>query len=163
MFVCTKIDGVSRLTADLTIECAGAAHSAYTAYDAFIIAVFPIGTPLVVVYVLRQYRERIKQNETKRDADVVLQGSGLSYLYDSYKPVYWWFEFFETVRRLCPTFIPLLMAYSGLGPLVNLMTTFLILLACFCVYINVLPFTNGLDNFVGCFGALAPVASLLRY
>ena len=60
-----------------------------------------IGTPAAYFHLLHKNRDKIKQDLETREKDEELMS--LSFLFDPYKPEYWYFEIIETVRRLLMT------------------------------------------------------------
>ena len=158
MFRCIEIEGFgSRLSSDTSIHCSGATYDFYFTYALFVTVVFPIGTPLLVAFLLYHNKEQIKRDEQARDADFLLRSKRIGYLYDSYKPDYWWFEAFEMYRRLILCFLPFVLDLSGTT---MLPVIFIFMAGAFCVYLVCLPYGSRLNNFIGCFGALSPVAGL---
>ena len=69
-FQCEELsDGTSWLRADLSIDCAGAAHAGFRVYAAAMILIYPLGTPVLYYLLLRHSRvalERIQVNQTLR-------------------------------------------------------------------------------------------------
>ena len=69
-FHCEELsDGTSWLRADLSIDCAGAAHAGFRVYAAAMILIYPLGTPVLYYLLLRRSRvalEIIRVNQTLR-------------------------------------------------------------------------------------------------
>ena len=65
------------------------------------VAIYPIGVPLLFAYLLFKKRERIKKPMEEREKDEEL--FGMEFLFDNYKPKFWYFEIIVTVLRLLLT------------------------------------------------------------
>ncbi|GMH92878.1 hypothetical protein TL16_g12477 [Triparma laevis f. inornata] len=123
-FACQRFDGDygSYLKADFSINCNSDEHKAYQTYAALMILLFPIGVPVMYFVLLYKKREKLDPGQrhfatrtSEEDAlkealairaKLELEDSSLrslSFLYSSYEPRMWWFEVFETLRRLCLT------------------------------------------------------------
>ncbi|GMI24848.1 hypothetical protein TeGR_g2269, partial [Tetraparma gracilis] len=120
-FPCTKFDEDygTYLTADKSIDCEGAAHAGMIAYATAMILVFPVGKPLLCLYLLWRKRREIDVGQDRLEKEHAGQhGVGatglqeavelrdknedikhLAFLYESYQPKYWWYEVWETYRR----------------------------------------------------------------
>jgi hypothetical protein len=89
------------LHADYSLSCDAALHSGFVAYGVLMIFVWPIGVLALYSYLLIKNRARINRPVEDRENDEKLMR--LAFLFDPYKPEYWWFEVFETTRRLAMT------------------------------------------------------------
>lgn len=108
------------------------------------ILVFPVGTPVVYSWLLWTRRDAIKNSVEERERDARV--NRISFLYESYKPEFWWFEIFETCRRLALTGLlgavqPGSIAQLGFGMLLSL--------AGIMTYCTFLPYRVRRDNFLG--------------
>ena len=65
------------------------------------VLIYPIGVPLLFAYLLFKKRERIKKPMEEREKDEEL--FGMEFLFDNYKPKFWYFEIIVTVLRLLLT------------------------------------------------------------
>ena len=65
------------------------------------VMIFPIGVTAAYSCLLHKNRDKIKQDLEIREKDEELMS--LSFLFDPYKPEYWYFEIIETIRRLLMT------------------------------------------------------------
>ena len=121
-FGCTQFDDGygSYLAVDLSIDCNSNQHKLYELFAYAMILVYPIGVPLTYFYLLNQQRQSIDPGQDRFSISersvkegleealkrrAVLQESNpkvrrLKFLYNSYEPRCWWFEVFETIRRL---------------------------------------------------------------
>jgi hypothetical protein len=91
----------SYLRADYGISCESAEYKLFSFYAALMIFVVPIGIPVTYFVVLWRRRVRIKMCYEEREKDEEL--AAVSFLFDSFKPQFWWFEVAETCRRLALT------------------------------------------------------------
>ena len=65
------------------------------------VMIFPFGVTAAYSHLLYKNRDKIKQDLEIREKDEELMS--LSFLFDPYKPEYWYFEIIETIRRLLMT------------------------------------------------------------
>jgi hypothetical protein len=123
-FACRTFDGDygSFLKVDLSINCDSRQHAFYVAYAVLMTFVYPIGIPFLYFVLLRRELPLISpDDEVLRDSvsekkakELALSKRAqievahphvkrLSFLYSAYSPKYWWFEVFETLRKLLLT------------------------------------------------------------
>ncbi|GMH71325.1 hypothetical protein TL16_g05623 [Triparma laevis f. inornata] len=102
MFPCDSIDGgQSYLRADYSIDCNAENRWVWQAYGASMIVVFPLGITLLYCRLLWVDRKKIMLPIEEREKDFELMAE--AFLFEPYKPEFWYFEVIETVRRLCLT------------------------------------------------------------
>jgi hypothetical protein len=70
-------------------------------YGVAMVLTFPVGVSAVYFRLLYMNREKIRQTEEVRELDEELMN--IAFLFDPYKPEYWYFEVVETMRRLLMT------------------------------------------------------------
>ena len=102
---------------------------------------YPIGVPLLFAYLLFKKRERIKKPMEEREKDEEL--FGMEFLFDNYKPKFWYFEIIVTVLRL------LLTGVLGLiepGSSTQLSVGMLISLLAIVIICCSFPYENGRDS-----------------
>jgi hypothetical protein len=127
-FSCTHFEGDygSYLKADFSLDCTTSKHRWYMVYAALMVFIYPIGVPYMYYRLLvgpnGTVRERLRceQDEkehlfgreegkamamAEREQNVEDDESlkKLEFLYKMYEPKAWWFEVFETGRRLMLT------------------------------------------------------------
>ncbi|GMI00735.1 hypothetical protein TrVE_jg11097 [Triparma verrucosa] len=123
-FACKDFDdGKSFLKVDYSIACdEGPEYWFYWTYAMAMIAVYPVGIPLmyfILVYRKRdlleceqgQLEESMSDNAALKEALKIRAKNeeenetlkSLRFLYGAYEPKYWWFEIFETLRKLALT------------------------------------------------------------
>ena len=105
------------------------------------VAIYPIGVPLLFAYLLFKKRERIKKPMEEREKDEEL--FGMEFLFDNYKPKFWYFEIIVTVLRL------LLTGVLGLiepGSSTQLSVGMLISLLAIVIICCSFPYENGRDS-----------------
>jgi hypothetical protein len=109
---CDELDNGERyLRADASIDCNGSNRIAWLSFVWIAILVYPIGVPVLFLFILWRARKRVnppcKKDERledvikKRDNDASIQH--LSFLFGSYKPFAWWMECVELSRKVCLT------------------------------------------------------------
>jgi hypothetical protein len=111
----------------------------------------PQKAPLTLHLLSRRYaallwknRAKIKQEEEEREKDEALMQS--AFLWEPYKPSFWWFEIFETARRLAMTGV--LGAISP-GSDVQLASGIVMTFGGTMVYCICMPFSELKDNILG--------------
>ena len=61
-FQCEELsDGTRWLRADLSIDCSGDTHTLFRVYAGFMVLLYPLGTPLFYLFLLRRNRERLNK------------------------------------------------------------------------------------------------------
>lgn len=99
-FVCDSLDdGVSYLRADYSVTCDTRTHSAFRAYAAVMVCVYPIGIPFTFAWLLRFYRRDLSKPEREEMPHL----EPLSGLWGAYKPARYYYEVVECVRRIMLT------------------------------------------------------------
>ncbi|GMH57983.1 hypothetical protein TL16_g02514 [Triparma laevis f. inornata] len=120
-FACRDFDGTygSFLKVDYSIYCASDEHLMYELYAKVCILIYPMGIPLMYIWLLRRARKcldpgqkhregrygidegmrrAIEERERREEDDPQIRS--LAFLYDSYEPKFYWFEVVETLRKL---------------------------------------------------------------
>ena len=161
-------DGNWYLKVDYSINCDTNTHFAYGAWAVIMTFVFPIGIPSMYWYLLfrkkhllngRQkekektmseddaLREALKEREANEAEHGTLKS--LSFLYGNYEPKYWWFEVFETLRKLTLTgFLTIVRPGTGAQILFSLIMS----MSAMRVYSGCKPF---LDDFTDRFSEVS--------
>ncbi|GMI22709.1 hypothetical protein TeGR_g13157 [Tetraparma gracilis] len=113
----------SFLKVDYSIDCASSSHAAFEAYALVMILVYPVGIPLMYFALLFRKRAMLDPGQLKFARELGSEEAGLkkaieerkrlelgdpglaslAFLYSSYEPRCWWYEVFETLRRLLLT------------------------------------------------------------
>lgn len=83
MFVCRDINGKPYLFNDFSLECYDSSWYYYLPYVLIMVAVYPVGIPLLFWGLLRRYQGR------RHEVAIRLQ---LGFLYEAYNKESWWFE-----------------------------------------------------------------------
>ncbi|GMI34775.1 hypothetical protein TeGR_g6673, partial [Tetraparma gracilis] len=132
------------LHADYSLSCKSASHQVWVAYGVAMVLVWPIGVLGMYAALLWKNRAKIKQEEEEREKDEALMQS--AFLWEPYKPSFWWFEIFETARRLAMTGV--LGAISP-GSDVQLASGIVMTFGGTMVYCICMPFSELKDNILG--------------
>ena len=102
IFPCDKFDdGGSYLHNDYSLSCHSSSRGAWVAYGVIMLLVYPVGVLVLYSYLLINNRSKINRPVEEREKDEKLMQ--IMFLFDVYKPSCWWFELFETARRLLVT------------------------------------------------------------
>jgi hypothetical protein len=153
-FPCESFDdGTTYLRADYSISCDASERKFMLLYALAGIVLYPIGIPVIYFTVLWRNRKALCPTGPS-DSTLTLQQaiaarqakahqlSGLAFLYTSYKPCAWWYELFETGKRLVLTgFLVLFMA----GSASQITLALLVMLLSIIVSSRYDPFINAAD------------------
>ena len=107
LFPCDYFDdgtggGTQRfLRADYGLSCDSKQYKLFVGFGVLNVILYPIVIPAIYSLLLFRKRDRINQPVAIRELDDSVLP--LSFLFESYHPQYWWFEIFETYRRLALT------------------------------------------------------------
>jgi hypothetical protein len=138
MFPCQNIDPNNEdelpnmfLVADLSIDCESSRYETGVVIAVVMIFVYPIGIPAFYFYSLYKKREEINN---RRQLAMIVDGKPvlpdglivLEFLFRAYRPEFWYFEVFETYRRLVMTAILSVIATGSSGQIVCAMTLTLV-------------------------------------
>ena len=120
-FICENVDPGNAtsnyyLVADYSINCSGPNMKFARIWASFMILFYPIGITLLYFWLLYKKRNEIIHRNDIRDTfigrDTVINENDqqssvktIKFLYESYKPKFWYFEIVETSRRLVLTAI----------------------------------------------------------
>lgn len=103
MFACESLDdGFTYLRADYAILCDSTKHKALQLYAAFMIAVYPIGIPLLYAVILFRNRDLLRDGD-RRICDTSPECQSTGDLWKPYKPSRFYYELVECARRVCLT------------------------------------------------------------
>jgi hypothetical protein len=124
-FACKEFDQGfgSYLKVDYSINCDSAEHTFYEAYAYGMIATYPLGIPLLYYCLLNNARKKLDPGqrefsfelnggdagqkkaleERKKHEESDPKIKALFFLYGAYEPQCYWFEVFETLRKLALT------------------------------------------------------------
>lgn len=102
IFPCDTFDnGMVKLRANLSISCNGGEREIWKIFGMFMILIFPVGVTLTYFVTLWRKRERLKRpNEERVEDEEILW---CVFLWEPYRPEYWYWEVIETGRRLAMT------------------------------------------------------------
>lgn len=99
LFPCDKLDdGREFLRGDYHIRCDNEGRGVWEIFGYIMIFIFPVCVPALYFYLLWKKKDRIKRPLEEREKDEGIQG--LIFLWDPYKPEFWYWEVAETTRRL---------------------------------------------------------------
>jgi len=102
VFSCDELDDDRNLLrTDYSISCDDEMRNFWLFYGVVMVLTFPVGVSAVYFRLLYMNREKIRQTEEVRELDEELMN--IAFLFDPYKPEYWYFEVVETMRRLLMT------------------------------------------------------------
>ena len=100
-FACDKLDdGGDYLRADYRTKCTDEKHQNMMAYSACMIALYPVGIPVLYASVLFE-NCTLLQNETRRNESIFVKS--ISNLWEPYKPSRFYYEVVECGRRILLT------------------------------------------------------------
>jgi hypothetical protein len=163
-FACTHFEGDygSFLKADYSLDCTTPKHKSFQMFAGFMVLVYPIGIPCMYYCLLNKVKDRIEcgqssieelvgEVEGKNQALAIREQNEsddeglkrLGFLYSMYEPKAWWFEIFETCRRLMLTAG---IIFLSPGTASQIVMSMLICLGAMRVYSGVKPFIEDKDD-----------------
>ncbi|CAM9539354.1 unnamed protein product, partial [Laminaria digitata] len=99
MFACDPLDdGEEYLRADYRIMCTDAKHIALQAYAAIMIAVYPVGIPLLFAVLLYHHRDVLSDPRANKEA-----AQSIASIWAPYRPSRFYYEVIECARRIMLT------------------------------------------------------------
>ena len=102
-FACDPLDdGKMYLRSDYRIDCRSSTHRAFQIYAAFMIVVYPFGTPALFAFLLFRNRKVLTSTSLRNNRSDLLQYS-TSNLWEPYKPSAFYYEVVECGRRVMLT------------------------------------------------------------
>jgi hypothetical protein len=142
------------------------------------ILVYPVGIPLGYFIMLFRVRKLLKAGQVEREKDNINRAialeealatrkeneemnttlKALSFLYDSYEPKFWWFEIFETLRKLSLTGLMVFLAPGTTGQVV---ISLIMSMVSLIVYNSTQPFIESYNNYLSFVANAQLVATLI--
>jgi hypothetical protein len=98
LFRCREIEGVSWLAADMRLRCYDSRWSGYAVYCIIMVAVYVVGFPATILWILWQRRHKLFGAPT--DRFVASTRATYGFLYEDYGASAWWWEVEELLRKL---------------------------------------------------------------
>lgn len=141
-------DGKHVLVVDPALSCDSSAYTKFLLYVYFVGIVFIVGTHVSMIAILFLQKDKVRKPIEEREVDDELNSFKIQYLYDPYKPDFWWFELFELLKRFALTF-GLEFITRDIGPVPMIMFAIYLMTAGLIVYCLYLPFTNKFENKLG--------------
>jgi len=166
LFVCdTFEDGTApRLRADYSIKCAGTQYNAAYWFSCMMVLIYPIGLPTIYFLMLFSKRKQLNPKHFNRDMAADMEEEEvleliekdkkldiIRFLFDMYHPETWWWEVFETIRRISLT--GALMVFKE-GSVLQLFLGVTICVLSLMMYSNHMPFIRHRDSLVAIFTQL---------
>jgi len=100
LFPCESFDDETRMMRrDYDISCLADGRDVWVYYGYLIVGMFPVGVTLMYFLLLYRVRDKLKDE----DRDNIEDLRGIVFLWEPYKRDFWWWEVFETARRLAMT------------------------------------------------------------
>ncbi|GMH61636.1 hypothetical protein TrST_g9108 [Triparma strigata] len=164
LFPCDDLDdGQSYLRSDYSISCDGEERTGWVVFGLLMILVFPIGVTSAYWMLLWADREKIRRPIEVREQDEELMTK--AFLFEPYKPEYWYFEVVETARRLMMTGV---LSTIKPGSFVQLSSGLLMSIGYVVFISNIHPYVEVRDNTIavltGCQLVLVfMTASFMKY
>jgi len=123
---------------DYSLECSTGEYARSRDWAYALIALWPVGVPLLYSTVLAASRKA----DTARGPSKLSRAVG--FLHRDYKPRFFWWEPIELVRKLCLTGVPLLIDTTA--ELARVVVALLVTLLALAVHASVQPFKRSIDN-----------------
>jgi hypothetical protein len=176
-FACHDFDdGTSHLKVDYDLDCKAENYGLFKAYSWIMVMIYPVGIPLGYFIMLFRVRKLLKAGQIGKE-DVNMNTAlekaleeraeneannptlkALSFLYSSYEPKYWWFEIFETLRKLALTGFMVFMAPGTAGQVV---ISLVMSITSLVVYSRLQPFKEVYNNHLSLVSNIQLVVTLI--
>ncbi|GMI07165.1 hypothetical protein TrVE_jg8362 [Triparma verrucosa] len=150
LFPCDELDdGSEMLMKDYTISCQDGSRDFWEAYGWLMVGVFPIGVISMYSFLLWSKRARLKTPVEQRLEDEKI--TPLLFLWEPYKPEFWYWEVIETGRRLMMTGVLSTIKPGSFSQLVagQMMNTLYLTLLCLAR-----PYNDNRDNSIAVLSTL---------
>jgi hypothetical protein len=99
VFACEKFDnGDELLRADYSVDCKDDRHQQFEIFAGVMIAVYPIGVPLLFLWAMLPYAAEFRDVPTRESEHA--KGKHLAFFSMDYKGKYWYWELVELGRKL---------------------------------------------------------------
>lgn len=160
-FPCESFDdSTAWLRVDYSIDCESSSHKAFVSYAAVMVLIYPVGVPCLYCYMLWRNRNllcpaHLDQNgkpvpleEQVKKQHENMDGRGLDFLFRSYTPRAYWFELFETARRLALTGFLVLIMPGSASQLSLAIMVMVLSIALVCRYTPFVDKETGSLNFI---------------
>ena len=89
-------DGTERLLYDFSVQVSDAHYDLMLKYAICMVAVYPVGIPLLFAVILFRNRRALRDESREVDGELVRDSKGsldqVAVLFDVYKPRKWWWE-----------------------------------------------------------------------
>ena len=142
LFPCDDFnDGTKMLRADLSISCLSPGRVWWELYGFIMILIFPVGVTAAYWALLYSKRDKLRREVEGRLEDEEILGT--IFLWEPYKPQYYWWEVFETAKRLLMTGV--LSAISP-GPFIQLNAGIFMAVVFTCAVCLCNPYNEMRDN-----------------
>ncbi|GMI06915.1 hypothetical protein TrLO_g13170 [Triparma laevis f. longispina] len=157
VFSCDYFDDDSKhLRADLSINCNNGNRGLWLVYEVSMVMVFPVGVVAMYFYLLLKNRAAIMEPVEIRSENEKLRD--LRFLFDPYKPEFWYFEVVETLKRLMMTGV---LSTINPGSFSQYAVGLIISILVFGLFCMVKPYNEARDNYVAILTSLQTVLILL--
>ena len=111
-------DGNKRLAYDLSFDITDHRYNPMVKYALVMVFVYPIGIPLLFATILFVNRRALRDKTRGADDELVRHSNPtldkFAILFDVYKPEKWWWEVYESLRRVLTTGVLVLIAPGSL-------------------------------------------------
>ena len=141
-FLCKQYgdDPTWYLIADKSVNCNSETHFFFKLISGLMILIYPIGISLLYAFQLFKHKVAIMDCQGRESNPEIVH---ISFLWQDYKPEYWWFELFENFRRLCLTGI---LVWFPPGSTGQYIASIVLAYVCLRVYVKSCPHARADDN-----------------
>jgi len=100
-------DGSSLLRTDYSVSCLDADYAFFKLYALIMVFVWPVGVPALFACILVLLRKALRNTATDEHGELERNNDRridrYAFFYDVYKPNCWWWEIYESLRRVACT------------------------------------------------------------
>ena len=111
--------------------------------------VWPVGVPALFATILIRLRKELRNDAIDKDGELVRNNNRridrFAFFYDVYKPNCWWWEIYESIRRVACTGVLVLFPVNSV---LQLNLAMFLQLQGLVLYTYFKPFEEGVENFL---------------
>ena len=142
-------DGSSMLRTDYSVSCLDANYASFKQYALVMVFVWPVGVPALFGTILVSNRKVLRNAATDEHGELMRNDDRsidrYAFFFDVYKPRCWWWEIYESVRRVACTGVLVLFP---LNSVLQLNLAIFLQFQGVVMYTHFKPYEEGVENFL---------------
>ena len=113
-------DGTSLLRTDFSVSCQDPRYAFFRKFALITVLIWPVGVPTLFAVILIRLRKELRNDKKDEDGELVRNNNRridrYAFFFDVYKPNCWWWENYESLRRVACTGVLVLFPVSSVLP-----------------------------------------------